>query len=265
MWDEGAVPLELRGVAVVRDDATLLDDIDWTVGRGERWVVLGRQRLRQDHAPAGRLPLHPSQPRGGAGARGRAGSDRRAPAPGPHRVGQPGLRRAPAPGADRRGGRDDRPLRRAGAVVAHLRRRRPQPGPGPPRALRGGPRRGSGRGHLVLRRAPAGPAGARLLRPARPRAPRRADGRARPGRPGGARRRARPCARETRPVRPPCSSPTTSRRSLSAPPTRCCSGRGASWTPGSIDDVLTADSLSAAFGLPLELERRGDRFSAWGR
>lgn len=32
---------------------------------------------------------------------------------------------------------------------------------------------------------------------------------------------------------------------------------------GAIDDVLGADSLSATFGLPLELERRGDRWTAW--
>ncbi len=34
---------------------------------------------------------------------------------------------------------------------------------------------------------------------------------------------------------------------------------------GPLDDVLTADALSDTFGLPLELVRRGDRFSAWGR
>jgi iron complex transport system ATP-binding protein len=34
---------------------------------------------------------------------------------------------------------------------------------------------------------------------------------------------------------------------------------------GPLDEVLTADALSEAFGLPLELERRGDRFAAWGR
>ena len=33
--------LRLSGVAVVRDDATLLDAVDWTVAEGERWVVLG--------------------------------------------------------------------------------------------------------------------------------------------------------------------------------------------------------------------------------
>jgi iron complex transport system ATP-binding protein len=39
---------------------------------------------------------------------------------------------------------------------------------------------------------------------------------------------------------------------------------GCSLAQGSIDDVLTADSLSACFGIDLELERRADgRFSAW--
>jgi len=33
--------LSLSGVAVVRDRATLLSDVDWTVREGERWVVLG--------------------------------------------------------------------------------------------------------------------------------------------------------------------------------------------------------------------------------
>jgi iron complex transport system ATP-binding protein len=33
--------LSLTGVAVVRDRATLLSDVDWTVREGERWVVLG--------------------------------------------------------------------------------------------------------------------------------------------------------------------------------------------------------------------------------
>ena len=33
--------LTLSGVAVVREGATLLADVDWTVREGERWVVLG--------------------------------------------------------------------------------------------------------------------------------------------------------------------------------------------------------------------------------
>jgi iron complex transport system ATP-binding protein len=35
------VVLSLSGVAVVRDGATLLADVDWTVREGERWAVLG--------------------------------------------------------------------------------------------------------------------------------------------------------------------------------------------------------------------------------
>ena len=31
----------LRGVAVVRDGRPILDEIDWDVGSGERWAVLG--------------------------------------------------------------------------------------------------------------------------------------------------------------------------------------------------------------------------------
>jgi iron complex transport system ATP-binding protein len=33
--------LWLRGVTVVRDGSALLDDVDWTVREGERWVVIG--------------------------------------------------------------------------------------------------------------------------------------------------------------------------------------------------------------------------------
>lgn len=34
---------------------------------------------------------------------------------------------------------------------------------------------------------------------------------------------------------------------------------------GSISEVLGAAALSATFGLPLELERHGERWSAWAR
>ncbi len=37
----GQVPLRLRGVAVVRDGVAILDGIDWDIGHGERWAVLG--------------------------------------------------------------------------------------------------------------------------------------------------------------------------------------------------------------------------------
>ena len=33
--------VDLAGVSIVREGATLLDDIDWTVDEGDRWVVIG--------------------------------------------------------------------------------------------------------------------------------------------------------------------------------------------------------------------------------
>jgi iron complex transport system ATP-binding protein len=36
-----AVPLRLRNVSVVRDGLTILDDVDWDIGHGERWAMLG--------------------------------------------------------------------------------------------------------------------------------------------------------------------------------------------------------------------------------
>jgi iron complex transport system ATP-binding protein len=34
-------PLRLRGIAIVRDGVTILDGIDWDIGPGQRWAVLG--------------------------------------------------------------------------------------------------------------------------------------------------------------------------------------------------------------------------------
>jgi iron complex transport system ATP-binding protein len=39
--DSGSIPLRLRGVGVVRDGVAILDGIDWEIGPGERWAVLG--------------------------------------------------------------------------------------------------------------------------------------------------------------------------------------------------------------------------------
>ena len=38
---EAPAALQLRHVTVVRDGRAILDDVDWTVARGERWIVLG--------------------------------------------------------------------------------------------------------------------------------------------------------------------------------------------------------------------------------
>jgi iron complex transport system ATP-binding protein len=42
MTGAAATALELRGVRVVRDGRAILDGVDWTVHEHERWVVLGR-------------------------------------------------------------------------------------------------------------------------------------------------------------------------------------------------------------------------------
>jgi iron complex transport system ATP-binding protein len=39
--DRRPAPLRLRGVAVVRDGVAILDAVDWDIGVGERWAVLG--------------------------------------------------------------------------------------------------------------------------------------------------------------------------------------------------------------------------------
>ena len=38
---EAPAALQLRHVTVVRDGRAILDDVDWTVAHGERWIVLG--------------------------------------------------------------------------------------------------------------------------------------------------------------------------------------------------------------------------------
>ena len=59
-----------------------------------------------------------------------------------------------------------------------------------------------------------------------------------------------------------CWSPTTSRRSRPTSPTSSCCARAASSRQGPVEITLTEANLSATFGMPLELERRGDRWTA---
>jgi iron complex transport system ATP-binding protein len=58
----GAPPaLELRDVSLVRAGRHLLHDVDWTVGAGERWVVLGRNGSgKSTLVRIASLYLHPS-------------------------------------------------------------------------------------------------------------------------------------------------------------------------------------------------------------
>jgi iron complex transport system ATP-binding protein len=53
--------LSLRGVRVVRDERVIVDDIDWDVRPGERWVVLGRNGSgKTTIVRIASLYLHPS-------------------------------------------------------------------------------------------------------------------------------------------------------------------------------------------------------------
>ena len=54
-YGRGVPPvLEMSGVSVVREGATLLADVDWTVARGRALGGARAERRRQDHAAAGR-------------------------------------------------------------------------------------------------------------------------------------------------------------------------------------------------------------------
>ena len=57
----------MEGLRIVRGKAVILDNISWRVERGERWVILGRERLGQNVAPqrVDRLPDAQRRRRGG--------------------------------------------------------------------------------------------------------------------------------------------------------------------------------------------------------
>jgi iron complex transport system ATP-binding protein len=58
----GAPALELSRVGLVRDQRRILSDVDWTIGSGEQWVVLGRNGSgKSSLVRIGSLYLHPSE------------------------------------------------------------------------------------------------------------------------------------------------------------------------------------------------------------
>ena len=121
-------PLRLSGVRVVRDGDRAARR-HRLAGRARRALGGARpQRLGQDDAAARRVALPAPERRRRGGGRRAARAHRRARPAHADRPGQPRLRRPAAPAAHRHRGRDDGPLRRPRAVVAHLRRRRPGPG-----------------------------------------------------------------------------------------------------------------------------------------
>lgn len=58
----GASALELSGVGLIRDGRPILGGVDWTVGSGEQWVVLGRNGSgKSSLVRIGSLYLHPTE------------------------------------------------------------------------------------------------------------------------------------------------------------------------------------------------------------
>jgi iron complex transport system ATP-binding protein len=261
---DDAVPLELRGIAVVRDGSTLLEDVDWDVQRGERWVVLGANGSgKTTLLRVASLYTHPSRGtvRVLGGELGRIDVRR-------HRV-HIGLA-SPAFGALLRAELtavevvmtarygalepwwhpyDDEDRDRARRLLERF-----HVGHGADRAvatLSSGERQ-----RVLLARAFAGSPGLVLLD--EPTAGLDLAGReelvgalaVRPDDEPG----------------PPTVLVTHHVEEIPVGTTHALLLRaGRVVDQGPIDAVLTAEALGDTFGLPLELERRGDRFSAWGR
>ena len=258
------VPLELRGVALVRDGTTILDDVDWTVGHGERWVVLGANGSgKTTLLRIASLYLHPSRGRVWVlgGELGRVDVRRLRT-----RIGLA----SPAFGALLR------PELLAVDVVMTARNAALEPwwhtydDDDRARALtlleRFGVRHGADRAvatlssgerqRVLLARAFSGDPGLVLLD--EPTAGLDLAGREELVAALGT------AARD--PDGPPTVLVTHHVEEIPNGTTHVLLVRqGRIVGAGPIDDVLTADALSSTFGLPLELDRRGSRWTAWGR
>jgi iron complex transport system ATP-binding protein len=264
MVDADAVPLELRGVGLVRDGTAILADVDWTVGPHDRWVVLGVNGSgKTTLLRIASLYLHPSTGtvRVLGGELGRIDVRRwrtriglASPAFGAmlrpellaHEVVMTGRYAALEPwwhtydDEDRARAHDL--LARFG--VAHGADR-------PVATLSSGERQ-----RVLLARAFSGAPGLVLLD--EPTAGLDLGGREELVAALGG------MARD--PDGPPTVLVTHHVEEIPVGTTHVLLVRsGRIVAAGPIDDVLTPDALSATFGLPLHLERRGDRWTAWGR
>ena len=249
-----------------RDGRVILDDIDWEVREGERWVVLGRNGSGKTTHRADRVALPPpvgrrrsrcsasaSAASTSATLRTRIGlassalADQLRPAltaldvvmTAKHAALEPWWHRYDE--ADRERARDL--LDRFGV---------------------GRPRRPDAR-HAVVGRAPAGAAGPHADDRARAGAARRADRRPRPRRPRGARGGPGRAGRAT-PTAPPAVLVTHHVDEIPPGFTHALLLRqGRVLAPGPLATTLDEANLSECFDLPLRLEERGGRFSAWAR
>ena len=264
MVEPPTAPLVLRGVSLVRDSATLLDDVDWTVDSADRWVVLGANGSgKTTLLRIASLYLHPSCGRvwvlGGELGRVDVRQLRT-------RIGLA----SPAFGALLR------PELKAVDVVMTARNAALEPwwhtyddenrqlalalldrfgvGHGADRAvstLSSGERQ-----RVLLARAFSGEPGLVLLD--EPTAGLDLSGREELVAALG--------VAAADPDGPPTVLVTHHVEEIPVGTTHVLLVRaGRVVGSGPIDDVLTADALSTTFGLPLELDRRGDRWTAWGR
>ena len=240
-----AAVLEFAEVTVRRGEATLLDGISWTVEEDERWVVLGpngagKTTLLQVAA----AQIHPTS--GVAGILGevlgtvdvfelrpRIGLTSAALA---ERIPRHEMVRDVVVSASYgvvgrwREEYDDLDHERADALLIEV------GAEAPARPHLRHPQRGG---------AQAGPDRPRADDRPRAAAARRARRRPRPRRPRGPRLHPVGAGRRPASRRPPCWSPTTSRRSRRASPTRCCCATASVVAAGPVDEVIDRADLSA--------------------
>jgi len=256
--------LEMRGVALVRGDAVLLQDITWTVARHERWVVLGpngsgktsllRLASLYDHPSRGTVIID-GEELGRTDVRAlRTRIGLASPAFGD--LLRPGLTAAEVVMTARYAALepwwhtyDDTDRRHAEELLDRF-------GVGGAAGRSVASLSSGERQRVLLARAFAGAPALVLLD--EPTAGLDLGGReelvaalgVRPGDPPG----------------PPTVLVTHHVEEIPAGTTHVLLLRGGRvLAAGPLDDVLTEDALGETFGLPLHLERRGDRFAACGR
>ena len=262
---DAPLPLELVGVSVVRDRSVLLDELDWTVGHGERWIVLGangsgkptllrvaslylhpsRGTVRVLGGELGRIDIRTVRPRIGLASPAFGALLR--PELTPVEIVMTARNAALEPWWHTYDSDD-----RAKACALLERFRVGHGADRPVSTLSSGERQ-----RVLLARAFSGDPGLVLLD--EPTAGLDLAGREELGAALGV-PRGGPDGR----AGPPTVLVTHHVEEIPVGSTHVLLVRGGrTVASGPIDDVLTAEALSTTFGLPLRLERRGDRWTAW--